>query len=112
MSGSRKILVRKRDGTEEQFNALKLAGCIARAMGAEGRYHIARSLAGAIETYLTRNERFSVSSRTLAKLTIKVLRKVSMEDEAESLELHQLANRKFGQRRLQNRIDGVEGIWI
>ncbi|HUT01560.1 MAG TPA: ATP cone domain-containing protein [Phycisphaerae bacterium] len=76
MSGSGKIRVIKRDGTEERFEAAKLAGAIFTALReTSGEYGDACRLALAIEVYLDRSGWGSISSGAIFDMAVKVLRR-------------------------------------
>ena len=94
MSGSRMIRVLKRNGNEEPFGALKLAGAMWRAMQrTQGRFRDARDLAEAIEIHLKRTGRYEVTSETLFAMALRVLRRVRLDRAAEVLENYRLWRR-------------------
>ena len=91
MNGSRTIRVRKRDGTDEPFQTLKLAGMMWRAVQqTRGRFAHARDLARAIEIHLTRTGQRRVTSEALFDMALRVLRRVGMGDAADVLARHRL----------------------
>lgn len=107
MAGSRTIQVRKRDGTQEPFDRLKLAGALWRPMQATGgRYCDARDLASAIELHLQRTRRETISSLALFEMVLTVLRRVRMADAGEALQVHRLC-RTAGRKSLMVRHEGA-----
>jgi ABC-type cobalamin transport system ATPase subunit len=89
MTSSWTTLVQKRNGGEEPFDVHKLAGAIARAMIAvDGAPGEARELAGAIQVFLRRSRRKTISSAAIFEMTLKTLRQVRRSEVAELLELH------------------------
>lgn len=99
MDKTRKVQVLKRDGSAEEFDPRKLAGAMWRAMApAQGRFGDALDLAAAIRIYLERTSRESISSAAVFEMTVKVLRRVRMDQAAENLERH---HRFRAERRMQ-----------
>ncbi len=94
MSRSRKIVVNKRDGQVEAFDAAKLAGTLGRALGRSGGdISDARELARAIAIFLVRGKRSDIPSTAIFEMGLKALRHVEMGEAAEILELnHTLRN--------------------
>ena len=91
MDGSGTIQVRKRDGSEEPFQPLKLAGAMWRGIEQTGgRFQDAVNLAHAIRTYLARNGRQRITTSSLFEMVLKVLRTVRMEDAGQFLEIHRM----------------------
>ena len=91
MNGSGTIRVLKRDGTDEPFETLKLAGMMWRGMQqTRGRFGDARDLAQAIAIHLTRTGQRRVTSEALFDMALRVLRRVRMGDAAAVLEKHRL----------------------
>ncbi len=89
MNGSGMIRVLKRDGTIEPFDTRKLAGAIWRAMrGMPGRYEDACQLALAMKIYIDRDTVKVVSSGAIFEMAVKVLRRVSLAEAAETLRMH------------------------
>jgi len=85
------ILVTKRDGGKEPFDAHKLAGAMWRVMEPFGAtFSQASDLAGAIELYLTRSGAEGISSSALFEMTVKVLRRVGMDGAGEAMEAHRI----------------------
>ena len=91
MNGSRTIRVRKRDGGDEPFQALKLAGMMWRGMRTTcGGFRDARDLAEAVEIHLLRTGQHRVTSEAVFDMAMRVLRRVRMGDAATVLENHRL----------------------
>ncbi|MBN1942295.1 MAG: hypothetical protein JW849_03275 [Phycisphaerae bacterium] len=86
---SRKIRVRKRDGSIEEFNAAKLAGVLRRVLDRlEGVRTDADNLAGGMYLYLQRTRRTIVTSAAVFGMLVKILRRIQLGDAAELFELH------------------------
>jgi hypothetical protein len=89
MNANQGIVVRKRNGRTEPFDAGKLAGALWRGMeDAVGTYRDARDLAEAIEIYLHRRGQQDISSRAIFEMAMKVLRRAGLSEAAELVELH------------------------
>lgn len=89
MNGSGKVLVLKRDGGKEPFDALKLSASLLRVIQpVGGTLRQANDLAGAIELYLTRSNMDGISSTALFEMALKVLRRVGFAKSAQTLEGH------------------------
>lgn len=106
MDGSRTIRVLKRDGSVEEFNQLKLAGAIWRALAPRGQYREAVDLSAAIGLYLERALWTSVSSAAVFEMTIRVLRRVGMDDAAKSMETFRFSR---GRRRRLIKVAHLSG---
>jgi hypothetical protein len=104
VKGTRTVRVRKRDGFAEDFDAHKLAGAMWRAMLPRGRYGDAFDLAMAIQLYLQRTGRRTISSAAIFEMTVKVLRRVRMNQAADALEAHR--SWRSGRRLRVNVCDG------
>jgi hypothetical protein len=99
------IQVRKQDGTLEAFDVRKLAGAMWRATATgEGRYGDALELARAIEIYLVRGGRRTVTSAALFEMTLRVLRRAGWCRPAAAMEAHRTRRRvrRVGVRLVHN----------
>lgn len=89
MQGSRKIQVRKRDGSVEEFDVAKLAGLLRRVLT---KIHDVSAdpdaLATGLRLYLQRTGRTTVTSTAIFGMLVRMLRRVRLGDAAELLELH------------------------
>lgn len=95
--GSRTIQVLKRDQSAEEFDPLKLAASMHRAMQRvrQGDFRQAVDLACAIEVYLHRASWTCVTSAAVFEMAIKVLWRVRMTKVAQAMEyFHELRTRK------------------
>ena len=83
------IRVLKRDGQAEEFDSLKLASAIWRAMGA-GRdtYSQALYFADAVRFYLLRGRQVCVSSAALFEMCVKLLQYVGQPLAAQQMQEH------------------------
>jgi hypothetical protein len=91
MSEGKEVHIQKRDGQWEPFDRRKLAAAMWRAMPpASGRYLDVCDLAAAIEIYLQRKDRHSITSRAVFEMTLKVLRRAGFCEAAEGMEEYAL----------------------
>ena len=92
MNGSRTIRVLKRDGWQESFQTLKLAGAMWRGIqrAGQGRFRDARDLAEAIEIHLVRTEQRVIASDAIFAMAIRVMRRVRMDRAGQVIETHRL----------------------
>jgi ATP cone domain-containing protein len=112
VTGSRTIQVRKRDGSQEGFDVLKLAASMWWGIRrAGGRYQHARDLSDAIRLHLLRGKRQWITSAALFEMAIKVLRRVRMPDAAEVLETHRLWRRRKRSGFMVHHGDGRMTFW-
>jgi hypothetical protein len=89
MTSSRKIKVRKRDGSLEAFDPARLGATMVYGLNRTGGpIRLGRDLARAVELYLRRRRRSVVSSTALFEMAVKALRRVCMGEAAEVIELH------------------------
>lgn len=105
MSGSRKIRVIKRDGSEEPFDARKLAAAMARAMSrTDGQFHEACQLSEAIEIYVRRTGWRCVPTAAVYEMTVKALCCSGLARASKAMEAHR-DRRQAGRRALRIRHD-------
>ena len=89
MDDTAKSWVEKRDGKIEAFDVAKLTGILWRGIEPDGgEYRHARELARAIQVYLRRSKRTTVTSAAIFEMGLKTLRRVHRGPAAENLELH------------------------
>lgn len=90
------IRVLKRDGTLEKFDAHKLAGAMWRAMrGTMGQYEDACQLALAIEIYVSRGPKKTVSSVTIFEMTLKILSRVKLTGAFRTFGVHRVKRHQW-----------------
>ncbi len=104
-NGSWTVRVLKRDGSNEDFNVLKLAAVMYKAMRATcGELRDAISLAQAVGLYLRRRDVRCISSAAVFEMMIKVFNRVRIDKANDALEAHR-AWRSAGRRKLIIRQD-------
>lgn len=117
MTETRKIKVRKRDGSVEAFDLLKLGAVLGQGLQRTGGTpRLGRDLARAVHLYLQRNRREVVTSKAIFEMAVKALRRVCMGEAAEVLELHRTlrAVRRplLRIRHAEGRLTGWEKSWV
>ena len=106
MSGSGTIRIVKRDGTQEPFDAGKLATSMFQGMRqTSGRYCDAWQLAEAIESHLRRRKNRRTSSDAVFEMAVEVLRRSGFTTAGYVLQAHR-SWRLLRRQRLQVRHEG------
>jgi hypothetical protein len=112
VNGSRTIRIAKRDGTEEDFDHGKLAGCLWRVMEgtAADPWH-AFQLAEAVGLYLRRKGTLRLTSAAVFEMVLSVLRRVGLDESADLLEAFQTARAELRRGMRLAHEEGQVTLW-